>query len=59
MESVELAFGGTSGIVVLLAYGGLMLAVGLITFLRNRNIHESLDEYYLGGRGLGRMLQPA
>lgn len=56
MESVELAFGGTSGIVVLLAYGGLMLAVGLITFLRNRNIHESLDEYYLGGRGLGVMV---
>ena len=39
---MELAFGGLSGIVVLLAYGALMLAVGLITYLRNRGIHESL-----------------
>jgi SSS family transporter len=53
---MELAFGGLSGIVVLLAYGALMLAVGLITYLRNRGIHESLDEYYLGGRGLGVMV---
>lgn len=53
---MELAFGGAAGIAVLLAYGGLMLAVGLITYLRNRHIHESLDEYYLGGRGLGVMV---
>ncbi|MES1924505.1 sodium:solute symporter family protein [Salinisphaera sp. T31B1] len=53
---MELAFGGAAGIIVLVAYGVLMLAVGLITYLRNRNILESLDEYYLGGRGLGVMV---
>jgi len=53
---MELAFGGAAGITVLVAYGVLMLAVGLITYLRNRHIHESLDEYYLGGRGLGVMV---
>ncbi|GAB3674326.1 sodium:solute symporter family protein [Salinisphaera aquimarina] len=53
---MELAFGGVSGIVVLVAYGALMLGVGLYTYLSNRNIRESLDEYYLGGRGLGVMV---
>lgn len=50
---MELAFGGASGIAVLLAYGAIMLAVGLVTYLKNRGVRESLDEYYLGGRGLG------
>lgn len=54
--SSDLAFGGASGIVVLLAYGALMLAVGLATYLKNRHVHASLDEYYLGGRGLGVMV---
>ncbi|WP_110670699.1 sodium:solute symporter family protein [Salinicola halophilus] len=54
--NVELAFGGGSGILVLLLYGGLMLAVGLFAYLRNRGVRESLDEYYLGGRGLGVMV---
>lgn len=53
---MELAFSGWSGILVLGMYGAVMLGVGLITYLRNRNIHESLDEYYLGGRGLGVMV---
>ncbi|GGF14704.1 sodium:solute symporter [Halobacillus andaensis] len=53
---MELAFSGWSGIVILLVYGLIMLSVGVITFLRNRNIHQSLDEYYLGGRGLGVMV---
>ncbi|TMN23801.1 sodium:solute symporter family protein [Lentibacillus cibarius] len=33
-----------------------MLGVGIFTYLRNKNIHNSLDEYYLGGRGLGVMV---
>ncbi|NRB56942.1 MAG: sodium:solute symporter family protein [Salinicola sp.] len=53
---VELAFSGWSGILVLMLYGGLMLAVGIYAFLRNRKVRESLDEYYLGGRGLGVMV---
>ncbi|WFF40649.1 sodium:solute symporter family protein [Salinicola endophyticus] len=54
--NMELAFGGWSGILVLGLYGGLMLAVGLFAFLRHRGVRESLDEYYLGGRGLGAMV---
>src|SRR5699024_2976334 len=53
---MELAFSGWSGVLILAVYGLLMLGVGLFTYLRNRNIHESLDEYYLGGRGLGVMV---
>ncbi|MFC7062404.1 sodium:solute symporter family protein [Halobacillus seohaensis] len=53
---MELAFAGWSGVLILLMYGALMLGVGIITYLKNRNVHESLDEYYLGGRGLGVMV---
>ncbi|WP_085507263.1 sodium:solute symporter family protein [Thalassobacillus devorans] len=53
---MELAFSGWSGILILAMYGLIMLGVGVVTFLRNRHIHQSLDEYYLGGRGLGVMV---
>ncbi|WP_106477918.1 sodium:solute symporter family protein [Phytohalomonas tamaricis] len=53
---IELAFSGWSGVFVLALYGFLMLAVGVYAFLRNRGMRESLDEYYLGGRGLGVMV---
>ncbi|GAB3063635.1 sodium:solute symporter family protein [Virgibacillus ainsalahensis] len=53
---MDLAFSGWSGVVILLAYGLIMLGIGLVTYLKNRNIHQSLDEYYLGGRGLGTMV---
>ncbi|SPJ32583.1 sodium:solute symporter family protein [Kushneria phyllosphaerae] len=53
---VELAFSGWSGIFVLALYGALMLGVGVFAYLRNRGMRESLDEYYLGGRGLGVMV---
>ncbi|MEN1970504.1 sodium:solute symporter family protein [Lentibacillus sp. N15] len=53
---MDLAFSGWSGVLILLAYGLLMLGIGVVTYLKNRNVHESLDEYYLGGRGLGVMV---
>ncbi|MFG6116086.1 sodium:solute symporter [Halobacillus sp. MO56] len=53
---MELAFSGWSGILILAMYGLIMLGVGVVTYLRNRHIHQSLDEYYLGGRGLGVMV---
>ncbi|WP_449355231.1 sodium:solute symporter family protein [Virgibacillus natechei] len=53
---MDLAFSGWSGVVILLAYGLIMLGIGLVTYLKNRNIHQSLDEYYLGGRGLSTMV---
>ncbi|GGC77257.1 sodium:solute symporter [Thalassobacillus devorans] len=53
---MDLAFSGWSGILILAMYGLIMLGVGVVTYLRNRHIHQSLDEYYLGGRGLGVMV---
>jgi SSS family transporter len=48
----ELAFGGWSGILILVVYGLLMLGIGFVTYLRNRNVRESNVEYYLGGKQL-------
>lgn len=53
---MELAFSGMSGILIMLFYGLIMLGIGIITYMKNRNVHSSLDEYYLGGRGLGTMV---
>lgn len=50
---MELAFSGTSGIIIMLAYGLLMLAIGIITYLKNRGIHQSNKEFYLGGGKIG------
>ncbi|GAW92336.1 sodium:solute symporter family protein [Calderihabitans maritimus] len=50
---MELTFGGWTGIIVLLAYGALMLGIGITVSLRQKDIHESMDNYYLGGRTLG------
>ncbi|WP_235792131.1 sodium:solute symporter family protein [Virgibacillus salidurans] len=48
----ELAFGGWSGILILVIYGLLMLGIGFATYLKNRNIRDSNVEYYLGGKEL-------
>ncbi len=53
---MELAFSGTSGILIMLFYGIIMLLIGVGTYMRNKNVHSSLEEYYLGGRGLGTMV---
>jgi len=50
---MDLAFSGTSGIVIMLAYGFIMLAIGIFTYLRNRGIHQSNKEFYLGGGKIG------
>ncbi|EQB37691.1 hypothetical protein M948_03810 [Virgibacillus sp. CM-4] len=52
----ELAFGGWAGILIMASYGLLMLGIGLFTFLRNRNLRNSNEEYYLGGKGLSIMV---
>lgn len=49
----HLVFAGWQGVVILLVYGLIMLGIGYYVYRRNRNIHESMDEYYLGGRSLG------
>ncbi|MFC3419090.1 sodium:solute symporter [Salinicoccus hispanicus] len=53
---MELAFSGTSGILIMLFYGVIMLLIGVVTFMKNKKVHSSLEEYYLGGRGLGTMV---
>ncbi|WP_188456235.1 sodium:solute symporter family protein [Virgibacillus oceani] len=52
----DLAFGGWSGILIMIVYGLIMLLIGFLTFLKNKNVRESNDEYYLGGRGLSVMV---
>src|SRR5690625_1515299 len=37
----------------MLAYGFIMLAIGIFTYLRNRGIHQSNKEFYLGGGKIG------
>lgn len=49
----NLVFAGWSGVVILLVYGAIMLGIGYYVYRKNKNIHESMDEYYLGGRSLG------
>ncbi|HLQ96335.1 MAG TPA: sodium:solute symporter family protein [Pseudogracilibacillus sp.] len=52
----ELAFGGASGILIMLIYGLIMLAIGIITYKRNKQVRDSNEEYYLGGKGLSVMV---
>ncbi|MDQ0158151.1 sodium:solute symporter family protein [Alkalibacillus salilacus] len=54
--SEDLAFGGWSGILIMAAYGLIMLGIGVVTYLRNKNIKASNANYYLGGKGLGVMV---
>jgi SSS family solute:Na+ symporter len=53
---MNLTFSGWSGILIMAIYGLIMLGIGFLTYFRNKGIHQSLDEYYLGGRGLGIMV---
>lgn len=50
---MKLAFSGTSGIIIMLAYGFLMLGIGIFTYLKNKGIHQSNKEFYLGGGKIG------
>lgn len=53
MVKQQLVFAGWQGVVILLTYGLIMLGIGYYVYRKNRHIHESMDEYYLGGRSLG------
>lgn len=50
---MDLAFSGAAGIIIMAAYGLLMLAIGIFTYYRNRGIHQSNKEFYLGGGKIG------
>lgn len=50
---MNLAFSGASGIIIMLVYGLMMLAIGIFTYLKNKGIHVSNKEFYLGGGKIG------
>lgn len=52
---MDLVFSGWSGVTVLFFYGLMILGVGLFAYFKNKghDVQSSVDEYYLGGRGLG------
>lgn len=47
------AFSGASGIIIMLVYGLIMLVIGIFTYLKNKGIHVSNKEFYLGGGKIG------
>src|SRR5699024_8777165 len=47
------AFSGASGIIIMLVYGLIMLVIGIFTYLKNKGIHVSNKEVYLGGGKIG------
>lgn len=47
------AFSGASGIIIMLVYGLIMLLIGIFTYLKNKGIHVSNKEFYLGGGKIG------
>lgn len=49
---MELVFAGKTGLTVLLVYGFLMLAIGVFVYLKDKNINNDMNEYYLGGGSL-------
>lgn len=49
----DLRFGGVTGIVVLVAYAVVMLAIGWWSGRDQEHLRDSIDEYYLAGKGLG------
>ncbi len=50
--NVELVFAGWKGLSILIVYGLLMLAIGIYVFLKEKNLNESMSEYFLGGRSM-------
>lgn len=49
----ELAFAGTSGVVVLIAYAVIMLGIGYLAGRDQPGARKSMRGYYLAGSGLG------
>src|SRR5699024_7487172 len=47
------AFSGASGIIIMLDYGLIMVVIGIFTYLKNKGIHVSNKEFYLGGGKIG------
>lgn len=49
----NLTFGGTSGIVILLVYAGIMLAIGFLAGRGQPGVRDSVSSYFLAGKHLG------
>lgn len=49
----NLAFGGISGIVILVAYAAIMLLIGFLAGRTQPHVGDSMSNYFLAGKGLG------
>ncbi|WP_010651358.1 sodium:solute symporter family protein [Oceanobacillus massiliensis] len=49
----DLTFAGADGIIILAVYAFLMLLIGYLSGRGEKNLHNSLSNYYLAGKNLG------
>ncbi len=49
----NLSFGGTSGIIILLAYAAVMLLIGFLAGRGQPGVRDSVSSYFLAGKHLG------
>lgn len=49
----ELKFAGLDGVIILIAYAVIMLAIGWFAGRSDKTVNHSLSNYYLAGRNLG------
>lgn len=49
----NLTFAGIDGIVILSAYAVIMLVIGYLAGRGEKNLHDSMSNYYLAGKNLG------
>ena len=49
----NLAFGGISGIIILLIYAAIMLLIGFLAGRAQPGVGDSMSSYFLAGKGLG------
>ncbi|WP_085994270.1 sodium:solute symporter family protein [Oceanobacillus senegalensis] len=49
----DLVFAGLDGVIILIVYAAIMLLIGYLSGRKDKNLHESLGNYYLAGKNLG------
>lgn len=49
----DLTFAGLDGVIILIVYAAIMLLIGYFSGRGEKNLHDSLSNYYLAGKNLG------
>ncbi|MGJ9460453.1 sodium:solute symporter family protein [Oceanobacillus sp. CF4.6] len=49
----DLTFSGVDGVIILATYALIMLLIGYLSGRGDKNLHDSLSNYYLAGKNLG------